>query len=141
MAKPPHVPTLVPPGLDPATVAEVEPLYGDRPLVPQEGDIVEETQSDSFYGGDDSSDAGMAPVDPSPLSELIMLSGQLAVEFGPVNQFTEARMARFRQDTDELERDIELLDAQIMHLNARRANAIRAVDSLLAALKSLGETD
>lgn len=63
--------------------------------------------------------------------------GQLAVEFGPTNEFSERRRAALEDEAAQLADAIRQIDAQIAHLNARRTDAMLAYSGISADMRAL----
>lgn len=67
--------------------------------------------------------------------------GQLAVEFGQTNEFSQRRISNLRAELAELIEDVKHIDAQIEHLNQRRTDAMLACSGISADLRALGDLD
>lgn len=67
--------------------------------------------------------------------------GQLAVEFGQTNEFSQRRIGNLRAELAELIEDVKHIDAQIEHLNQRRTDAMLACSGISADLRALGDLD
>ena len=122
--------------------------YSQTPLRPEETDVdpanLAQASDKTLQAGDyvnvthrSDGTIDVQKADPVPLTEMITESGQLAVEFGPTNEFSERRRARLQDDAEELIREVKLIDAQIAHLNARRTDAMLAYSGISADLTAL----
>lgn len=111
------------------TVQEPDPAF-------QAGDHVTVTFTNGEVSDVHKSEPRTAPID-----ELVTLSGQLAVEFGTTNEFSQRRIASLREELEELIGDVKLIDAQLEHLNKRRTDAMLACSGISADLRALGDMD
>lgn len=95
--------------------------------------------------GEDEPEREVAPPTPQPMAEdepsPVELASLLAVQFGPTNEFSERRIARLRDEQEEIRREVLAIDRQIEHLNARRTNAMLAFSGVSADLTALGVHD
>ena len=56
---------------------------------------------------------------------------------GPPNEFTVRRTERLREDMEEIRSEVAKIDAEIIHLNARRTNAMLAYSGISADLQAM----
>lgn len=111
--------------------------YDTGPLNPAEEDDIIQPGDHVTYKLDANGVPDPSTVRKTPEPEI----GQLAVEFGQTNEFTQRRIGNLRAELAELIEDVKHIDAQIEHLNQRRTDAMLACSGISADLRALGDLD
>lgn len=138
-----------------AADAAEAPEFDTGPLVPEEDTTVEidgtvQEPDPAFKAGDhvtvtftngEVSDVQKSEPRTAPIDDFVTASGQLAVEFGPTNEFSQRQIASLREQLEELIGDVKLIDSQLDHLNKRRTDAMLACSGISRALEALGDNE